>query len=361
MIRRRICFIGWGNHVHLERWASYFATQGHEVSVISFTEKGRYPEGVRQYVVGLKGRGLRWIELKLRWLLYRIKPEIVHVHWAHFAVPTRKAWSGPLVVTAWGSDIYKREMFSDEEWRTLALALNQSQLVTCDSEDLARAICAELGVPARIVRVIQWGVDTTVFSPDGANLRAELGLEGREVVLSPRNFTPLYNQDRILAAFALLQQRRPQAFLLMKNYGGHPEVIAAIQRDIELRGLQDKVRILDTMRYDEMPALYRTADITVSIPSSDATPMSLLEAMASGSPVVVGDLPSLREWVTDRETGRVVNHSDIADVAQAMQDILADRTLRTRLIQNARELVTAQGSQRFHMGVADQCYEELVR
>ena len=361
MIRRRICFIGWANHVHLERWAGYFATLGHEVSVISFTEKGRYPEGVRQYVVGLKGRGLRWIELKLRWLLYRIKPEMVHVHWAHFAVPVRKAWSGPLVVTAWGSDIYKREMFDDEQWRTLALALNQSQLVTCDSEDIAHAICAELGVPSRIVRVIQWGVDTTVFSPDGVDLRAELGLVDREVVLSPRNFTPLYNQDRILAAFAMLQQRRPQAFLLMKNYGGDPEVIAAIQRDIEVRGLQDKVRILDTMRYEEMPALYRTADVTVSIPSSDATPMSLLEAMASGSPVVVGDLPSLREWVCDRETGCVVNHDDITHVAQAMHDILADRELRARLIRNARELVCAQGSQRFHMEVANKCYEELIR
>ena len=361
MIRRRICFIGWGNHVHLERWAGYFATQGHEVSVISFTEKGRYPEGVRQYVVGLKGRGLRWIELKLRWLLFRIKPEIVHVHWAHFAVPVRKVWSGPLVVTAWGSDIYKREMFNDEEWRNLALTLNQSQLVTCDSEDLARLICSELGVPAPIVRVIQWGVDTTAFSPDGDNLRANFGLEGKEVVLSPRNFTPLYNQDRILAAFAMLQQKRPQAFLLMKNYGGDPQVVDAIQRDIEARGLQDKVRILDSVPYDEMPALYRTADVTVSIPSSDATPMSLLEAMASGSPVVVGDLPSLREWVVDRETGCVVDHSDIADVAQAMHDILADQELRARLIRDARKLVTARGSQHVHMEIASKCYEQLAR
>ena len=361
MIRRRICFIGWGNHVHLERWAGYFATQGHDVSVISITEKGRYPPGVRQYVVGLKGRGPRWIELKLRWLLYRIKPEIVHVHWAHFAVPVRKVWSGPLVVTAWGSDIYKREAFTDEQWRNLALTLNRSQLVTCDSEDMARAICADLEVPARIVRVIQWGVDTTVFSPDGDNLRANLGLVGQEVVLSPRNFTALYNQDRILAAFAMLQQRRPQAFLLMKNYGGDPEIIAAIERDIEDRGLQERVRILDTMRYEEMPALYRTADVTVSIPSSDATPMSLLEAMACGSPVVVGDLPSLREWVCDRETGCVVDHSDISEVAQAMYDLLADQELRTRLVRNARELVSAKGSQRFHMEVANQCYEELAR
>lgn len=361
MIRRRICFVGWGNHVHLERWAGYFATQGHEVSVISFSDRGRYPEGVRQYVMGLKNRGPRWVELKLKWLLFRIKPDIVHVHWAHFAVPVRKAWRGPMMITAWGSDIYKREMFSDDEWWNLRTVMNQAQLVSCDSEDMARTICTELGVSAPRVRVIQWGVDTAVFSPDGPDLRTQLDLVGREVVLSARNFTPLYNLDRIMGAFAIVHRTRPQAFLLMKNYGGDPEVIEAIRRDIAVRGLQDDVRILEAMPYEEMPALYRTADVTVSIPSSDATPMSMLEAMACGSPLVVGDLPSLREWVIDRETGRVVNHSDIADVARAMHDILANRELCGRLTQNARELVVARGSQSVHMEIARRCYEEIAQ
>ena len=103
----KICFVGWGDHVHLERWAGYFANQGLEVSVISMSGPGDYPKGVSQYLLGLAQRGPRWKVLKLRYLLWKIKPDVVHVHWAHFANLLAKAWSGPLVVTAWGSDILR--------------------------------------------------------------------------------------------------------------------------------------------------------------------------------------------------------------------------------------------------------------
>src|SRR5262249_37770374 len=105
--RMKICFVGWANHVHLERWAGYFASPNYEVTVISFAGLGHYPAGVHQYPVGLENRGMRWKEPKLRYLLWKIKPDLVHVHWADFAYPVARAWAGPLVVTAWGSDIYR--------------------------------------------------------------------------------------------------------------------------------------------------------------------------------------------------------------------------------------------------------------
>lgn len=359
MTRRRICFVGWADHVHLERWASYFAALGHEVSVVSFSGMGRYPAGVRQYVVGLEGRNPRWVRWKLRWLFWRIRPEIVHVHWAHFASHVCAAWAGPLIVTAWGSDIYRRDQFNDGEWNALNQAMHRADLVTCDSNDLARTIRETLNLPASAVEVIQWGVDTELFSPDGADQRQALGLVGREVVFSVRNFTPLYNQETVLAAFAALRERRPRVFLLMKSYGGDPQYLAHIRAEIERRGLADDVRILDTVPYEQMPALYRTADVTVSIPLSDATPMSLFEAMASGSPCVVCDLPSLREWVREGETGYLAAATDVKRVTEAMYMALENGPERERLRHSARAVVIARASQKIHMGIAAQRYERL--
>ena len=185
--------------------------------MISVSEQGNYPEGVRQYSVGLKGRGPRWVELKLRYLLLRVRPDIVHVHWAHFAPLVRKAWSGPMIVTAWGSDIYRRDQFSDRQWQDLRGALHAADLITCDSDDLAAKIRDTLGVANNRIAVIQWGVDTDLFSPTSDNLRNELGVAGREVIFSARNFTPVYNQETVVTAFALLRERRPRAFLLMKS------------------------------------------------------------------------------------------------------------------------------------------------
>lgn len=359
MGKPHLCFVGWGDHVHLERWAGYFARNGYRVSVISFSGPGNYPEGVRQYSVGLKGRGPRWVELKLRYLLLRVRPDIVHVHWAHFAPPVRTAWSGPMIVTAWGSDIYRRDQFSDRHWPDLRGALHAVDLVTCDSDDLAAAIRDTLGVANNRIAVIQWGVDTELFSPTGGSLRDELGVSGREVVFSARNFTPIYNQETVVAAFALLRKRRPRAFLLMKSYGGDPAYLASIRTQIDALGLHDDCRIIESTPYEQMPALYRTADVTLSIPLSDATPMALLEAMATQSLPVVSDLPSLREWIDDGVNGFLVAARDSEAVAAALERALDDPAGSPRRL-SCRALIIARASQKAHMAVAGAHYDRLT-
>lgn len=360
MKRPRLCFVGWADHVHVERWAGYFARAGYDVSVISFSGPGRYPEGVRQHSVGLAGRGPRWVEAKLRYLFWRVRPDLVHVHWSHFAVPVRNAWRGPLVVTAWGSDIYRRENFSDRQWTEQRDALAAANLVTADSSDLVRTIHDELGVDERNIAVVQWGVDTESFVPSGPDLRTELGLVGREVVFSVRNFTPLYNQETVVEAFSLLHGQRPATFLLMKSYGGEPGYLDRIRSLISAKGLDPHCRIVDTVPYEQMPALYRTADVTISIPFSDATPMSLLEAMATGSVPVVSDLPSLREWVRPGETGFLVDPKDPAAVAQALVGALGSPQQRQAIREAGRNLVVAVASQSAHMDAMSGRYAALA-
>lgn len=359
MTPRRICYIGWADHVHVERWAGYFAARGHEVSVISYSSLGRYPAGVRQVLLRMNGRGDRAVRWRLRYLLWRLRPEIVHVHWAHFAAAVRAAWPGPLAVTAWGSDVYRRDQFDDAQWQRLGDALRAAELVTCDSNDLERTMAAQFAVEPARLRVIQWGVDTTLFTPEGADLRDALGLRGRCVVFSARNFTPLYNQETVVRAFAALREHRPDAFLLMKSYGGDAAYMAKINDQIRGLGIGEHVRILDTMPYEEMPALYRSADVTVSVPLSDAAPMSLLEAMASGSPSVVCDLPSLREWVSHGETGYLAPAQDAGAVAAALQRALEPGPQREQLRHAARRLVEVRASQHVHMAAAAACYDAL--
>jgi glycosyltransferase involved in cell wall biosynthesis len=359
--RPRLCFVGWADHVHLERWAGYFAALGHPVDIISYAGRGRYPPGVRQHVLGLKGRGARWVRWRLRYLLWRIRPQLVHVHWAHFAVDVRAAWRGPLVVTAWGSDIYRRDQFDDAQWSALGDALRRTELVTCDSDDLARSMRESFRLQAGQLDVIQWGVDTRMFHPEGPDLREAMGLTGRRVVFSARNFTPLYNQETVLRAFAQVRQRHPDAFLIMKSYGGDPAYLDSMRAEISALGLANDVRILEAMPYEEMPALYRTADVTVSVPLSDAAPMSLLEAMASGSPCVVCDLPSLREWVVEGQTGHLVPAQDVAAVAAAINRLLEDDASQSRITRTARDMVVARASQDVHMATAGRHYAALAR
>jgi glycosyltransferase involved in cell wall biosynthesis len=357
----RICFVGWGNHIHVERWAGYFARQGHEISVISLSRLGNYPEGVRQYRMGLENRGPRWHRLKLRWLLARIRPDIVHVHWAHFAADVAAVWDGPLVVTAWGSDIYLPDEFSAEAWQRLGPALQRAHLLTCDATDLAEHIQATFGIARSRIEVVQWGVDTELFTPEGPDLRSELGLSDREVIFSARNFSTLHNQETVVAAFALLRQRRPSAFLLMKYHRGEPDYLARIQAQIDELGLRDHVRIVHSLDYSAMPALYRSADVMVSIPPSDATPMALFEAMAANVPCVVCDIAPLREWVCDGVTGYLVDPLDPVAVAACLERSLGAGEQGSALRKRARELVVDRASQSAHMGAMQRLYSDLVK
>src|SRR5437667_6051468 len=270
----KLCFLGWGDHVHLERWAGYFASAGHNVSVLSFNGKGRYPLGVRQYVLHCAGRRTALADAELRLLFWRLRPDLVHVHWAHFAVAAARAWSGPLAVTAWGSDICRQEEFGHGQWMALSRSLSRANLLTCDSDDLAQAITQRCSLTEGSVKVVQWGVDTDLFSAGPSKLADDLGIAGRPVIFSARSFLPIYNQETVVEAFALARKAVPSAFLLMKIYGGDPEYLRAIRARIAKLGFEQDCRIVDNVPYESMPDLYRAARITVSIPLSDATSMS---------------------------------------------------------------------------------------
>lgn len=210
--------------------------------------------------------------------------------------------------------------------------------------------------------LIQWGVDTDIFRPIAGQgrLAAELGIAGRPVIVSARNFTPLYNQDIVVRAFAEILGDVPDAVLVMKNYGGQPDYVKSIRDLIVSLQLEHAVRILDSMPYERMPELYRMADVTVSVPSSDATPMALLEAMACGSVPVFSDLPSLREWIDPGTNGFLVSPRDAAALAAALRLALANRGSRQEMAAQNRSLVTAKGSQRFWMAKMESLYGELI-
>ncbi|MEW6513524.1 MAG: glycosyltransferase family 4 protein [Pseudomonadota bacterium] len=358
----RICFAGWADHVHLERWAGYFARSGHEVGVFSFSDTGRYPESVVQSRIAFRDRGAFWRRLHLRWLLARFRPQIVHIHWAAFAHYFVALWDGPLVITAWGSDVYRLAEQPPAVRQQTRAAFERADAITCDSDDLAAAIAQLAPSCASRITVIQWGVDTDLFSPavDATPLAKELNIENRPVIFSARNFMPIYNQDVILRAFALVRQTIPEAVLIMKNYNGRPDYLAAMRILVSELGLEDSVRIIDSIPYEQMPQIYALSSATVSIPSSDATPMALLEAMACGSVPVFSDLPSLREWIASGENGFLVDCKDAAGLATCITNTISNKELCKRIASTNRNLVGTRASQHFWMGKVDQLYRLLL-
>src|SRR6185437_11049773 len=142
-----------------------------------------------------------------------------------------------------------------------------------------------------------------------------LGLAGRPVVASPRLHKELYNLDVLMDAVPLVRGEVPHAAFLFMADGAGTEALKAQAARL---GVADSVRFA---RFDEgdLPAAFAGCDVSVSIPSSDSgRPSSLLEAMASSLPVVVSDLPGIRELIDQDEGAEIVPLRDVQATAAAI-------------------------------------------
>jgi glycosyltransferase involved in cell wall biosynthesis len=114
----------------------------------------------------------------------------------------------------------------------------------------------------------------------------------RPRLLSTRNFEPLYNVPCVVRAFARIQQRHPDATLTLVGGGSQEGVIRSLAASLGLRN----VTFVGQVPPSEISRYYADADIYLQAPSIDNMPLSVLEAFASGLPVVstgVGGVPAI--------------------------------------------------------------------
>ena len=363
----RLLLLGWVNGPHLALWANAMAARGWEVHMageVDETLPRSFPAAAasvrvmpRRGVPGLRAAALvPW----LRALSSALSPSIVHAHWLpSFGWMAARARLRPLVVSAWGSDVLRA---AGAVRRRSRVAVEFADLVFADSEDLLHATRA---LSRRAVRgsVVRWGVDTTAFAPAGeaerAAIRSRLGLRDGPVVMGIRSLEPLeiYNTMTLAEAFAVVRARHPGATLVLK----HPRsaVPAELAATLKRAG-GEAPRIVGAVSTDELAHWYRAADVCVSIPATDSSPVSVWEAMACARPCVLSDLPWARaELVDGREA--LLAPVDRDAVAAAIASVLDVAALARRIGAGARRAASARMDQAAHMDTVDRLYRELAR
>jgi glycosyltransferase involved in cell wall biosynthesis len=365
-----LAFLGDPNSIHTRRWVGWFAVRGHRVTMLVAAgvdlEPG-LPDSIaiarftpytssRLHLLGAM-RARRSLAVELR----RIAPDILHAHYL-----TGHGWharlSGfrPYAITLWGTDILVTARATRRGRLYARWSLGPAGLVTGDSEELVRAAVVA-GARTERTRLVQFGVDTARFSPgpDPAALRERLGLAGRRVIFSPRSIAPLYRHDVVLEALARLPA---DVCVVMTRHLARESEVEALQRRAAELGLSDRLVMVPKVDHAEMADFYRMADLVVSVPISDGTPVTLLEALSAGRPVVASDLPSVREWLGDLDPASLVPVGDVAATARAIEATLA-RSAAERLdfAERGRRLVDERASHDASMAAAEALYRELLR
>jgi glycosyltransferase involved in cell wall biosynthesis len=143
-------------------------------------------------------------------------------------------------------------------------------------------------------------------------------------VLSLRNYRENTNLDIVLRAFARAHAEEPRARLILAaREGVMTETVRGWVSDL---GVGDAVR-MHFIPPAELPFFCASSDLAVSLASTDATPASMLECMASRLPLVMGDAITIDEWITQGEGGEVVQCRDEDAVTEALLRLLRDPQL----------------------------------
>jgi glycosyltransferase involved in cell wall biosynthesis len=377
----RICYLADGRYVHTHRWMQYFSSRGHETFLLTFAPMtdehinavaaagGKYLGELSPFFLKKSWRTMAQVR-RLRRLLREHKIDVLHSHFVGV-----NAWYGalsrfhPAVITVMGGDILGEDWQPGpdirERWLT-PFALRKADLITCWSQNLVEVVRRFSG-PEVPIEVVHGGVDLERFSANGARPqylldRLNLPRDAR-VILSPRLMRPLYNLDKIAAAAEAVCDAVPQAYFVFAVLPvATNEAYEAKVREILSRGaVKDRVRFVGAISHDEMPDFYRLADVTVSIPSSDGTPMSVLESMACGTPVLVSRIPNYdKHYIEDQKTVLMVDQKYSGPVATALIKLLQDRSFARSLAAEAQRRVSATGSYEYQMAKMEKLYEGLL-
>lgn len=249
---------------------------------------------------------------RIRTIIQEEQPDVIHVHQANACgYITAKANQGgiPLLLTTWGSDVLLLPQKGALMKRMVRRSLQAADIVTADANYMGDAV-KELAPKSHLV-IANFGIDyEDVLIP-----------EKEKVIYSNRLHFPLYNIDKIISAFCEFYQKYPDWKLVVGAKGELSDDLKALAKE---RLPEESYEFIGFVDKEENQRQYLNAQMWVSIPNSDGTAISLLEAMGYGCIPVVSDLPANKEWIEDGSNGVIVSSDLLSAMEKAAEmDVLA--------------------------------------
>lgn len=346
-----------GAQSHVRAVVAEMRERGHEVAVLSAGEGWLHEEalalGAEPVSLWYLGRAIRPRDLlalgELRAELKRLKPDVVHLHSTKAGllgrVAARLAGVRRVVFTAHGFVFHERlagwKLAAAVAVERLAARFTDA-IVAVSRYDAERAARFRVGAPGQ-VRVVYNGLDFTGFpAASRAEARARLGLApDAEVLLMVARFAPQKDHPTFRAALEPLLAERPGLHAYWIGTGPQFE---ATRAGLAADGLDGRIHCLGDRT--DVPLWLAAADAFVLSTHYEGLPITILEAMASGLPVVASDVGGVSEEVEAGVTGRLVPPRDPVALRGALRTLLDDPAGGRRMGQagaeRARRLFSAR-------------------
>ncbi len=356
----KICYLADSESIHTKRWCAHFHALGHEIHLISLKNspiENVYFHHLDAGDISVKG-GNRKILLqggKVRRLVKKINPDILHAHYA-----TSYGWLGaragfhPFFVTALGTDVLISPIHSALYRKMLRYIFRKADVVTLMAEHMKKVITDYNLGDLHKFSVVPFGIDTDIFNSKNRKLT-----EDDFVITSTRNFEDVYNIPHLLKSVAKIKEKIPHLKLNLIGDGSKRKMVETMVEDL---GLKEVTKFYGKVPQPVIADVLRHSHLFISVSLSDGNNISLNEAMACGTYCIATDIPANAQWIVDGENGRLVPVNDIDELAKIILKAYKDFSVK---IEKANEMnkniIAEKADWNKNMSVVESKYIELCK
>ena len=365
-----------GVATHIRDLALHLRSRGHEVMIVTnnhgvhddkeLDEKGVSIYRVSGLTVPLLSTNISpYASRELRNLLSRENPDIFHAHHAFTPLSLRgmamaKEENFPTVLTthsiflAYDSPVW--DIFN-QAFPVLGWFIDRADRIIAVS-NAAKAFISHF--TQKQVAVIPNGVDSKKFHPNWnkERLREDLGIEEERIILCVSRLSYRKGIHVLLNAMKILTDEMDDIRLIILGEG---EMFLLLRTQAKSLDLENRVSFMGYVPSQQLPKFYGMTDVFV-LPSitAEAFGIVLLEAMASGKPVVATNVGGIPEVVESSNCGILVDPWDEYALAEAIFSLLEDESLRNELGRNGRKAVENRYSWDIIAEKIERVYQEIV-
>jgi len=364
------------------RLAFYLKKRGHDVAVIAPSETLHNEKKVRG---GINVFGLRSFPIKhytnfriafpfftqkpITSFIKKFHPDIIHIQ-GHSIVGRNVAKAArKLGLKVVGTNHFMpenlvfylhlphraEEWLKRKAWNDFRRVYEKLDLVTTPTKTAA-GLMEKIGFSKSILPISN-GIDLEKFHPgnDGDFLKKRYNLPDKKILLYVGRIDKEKNVDAILRALAKMDRNIVPHFLI----AGKGFEVNNLKKLAEKLGIQETISFAGFVPDEDLPFLYRIADVFINAGTAELQSLVTMEAMATGLPVIAVNATALPELVHNGENGYLFEHGDLQGLVNSLNNMFGSDQLRKRFSENSLEIIQAHDIEKV-ISTFESLYKKLV-
>lgn len=334
------------NSVHTIKWAKALADSGLDITIFGLGDctVNDYKDYPNIKVVTLnelitRNEGafskLKYLKAlpKIKKIIREFKPDLLHSHYASsYGLLGALSGFSPFLLSVWGGDVFTYPHKSFIHKLALEYTLKRADKILSTSHIMAKETKQYTN---KEIIVTPFGIDLDKFKPIEVN---NLFNKGDIVIGTVKTLEEIYGIEYLIKAFKIVVDKYSHLSLKLLIVGG-----GSLERELQelTKDLHtdDKTIFTGKVPFVDVPKYHNMLSVFVSVSNSESFGVAIIEASACAKPVVVSNVGGLPEVVEDGVSGFVVPPRDEIETAKAIEKLISNEALRTRIGNNGRDRV----------------------